>query len=55
MGSPVRHVDVGSGLNITCAVYNYPLKLEYMIFYHNNKVGNNEDVLVCYCVSCLLC
>ena len=39
LGSLVRHVDVGSGLNITCAVVNYPLKLEYIIFYHNNKVG----------------
>ena len=40
LGSLVRHVDVGSGLNITCAVVNYPLKLEYIIFYHNNKVNN---------------
>ena len=39
LGSLVRHVDVGSGLNITCAVINYPLKLEYIIFYHNNKVS----------------
>ena len=40
LGSLVRHVDVGSGLNITCAVVNYPLKLEYIIFYHNNKVND---------------
>ena len=44
LGSLVRHVDVGSGLNITCAVVNYPLKLEYIIFYHNNKVN---DVKIC--------
>lgn len=42
LGSLVRHVDVGSGLNITCAVVNYPLKLEYIIFYHNNKQINGE-------------
>ena len=35
---------MGSGLNITCAVINYPLKLEYIIFYHNNKVN---DVKIC--------
>ena len=37
-GSPVRHVDVGSVLNITCLVVNFPLKLDYIIFYHNDKV-----------------
>ena len=37
-GSKVRHVDVGSVLNITCLVVNYPLKLDYIIFYHNDKV-----------------
>ena len=37
-GSAVRHVDVGSVLNITCLVVNYPLKLDYVIFYHNDQV-----------------
>lgn len=41
-GSLVRHVDVGSVLNITCLVVNYPLKLEYVIFYHNNKQLNGH-------------
>jgi len=41
-GSMVRHVDVGSVLNITCLVVNYPLKLEYIIFYHNNKQINRN-------------
>lgn len=41
-GSLVRHVDVGSVLNITCLVVNYPLKLEYIIFYHNNKQINRN-------------
>lgn len=42
-GSSVRHVDVGSGINITCVVINYPLKLEYIIFYHNNKQINLDS------------
>jgi len=41
-GSSVRHVDVGSVLNITCLVVNYPLKLEYILFYHNNKQINRN-------------
>jgi len=41
-GSLVRHVDVGSVLNISCLVVNYPLKLEYIIFYHNNKQINRH-------------
>jgi len=42
-GSGVRHIDVGSVLNITCLVVNYPLKLEYIIFYHNNKQINGNS------------
>jgi len=42
-GSLVRHVDVGSALNITCLVVNYPLSLEYVIFYHNNKQINRNS------------
>jgi len=41
-GSKVRHVDVGSVLNITCLVVNYPLKLDYIIFYHNDKQINMD-------------
>ena len=41
-GSPVRHVDVGSVLNITCLVVNFPLKLDYIIFYHNDKVKHTH-------------
>lgn len=41
-GSPVRHVDVGSVLNITCLVVNFPLKLDYIIFYHNEKQINMD-------------
>ena len=37
-GNAVRHVDAGSLLNITCLVVNFPLKLDYMIFYHNDQV-----------------
>ena len=37
-GSFVWHVDAGSVLNISCLVVNYSLKLEYIIFYQNNKV-----------------
>lgn len=42
-GSPVRHVDVGSVLNITCLVVNFPLKLDYIIFYHNDKQINTDN------------
>ena len=37
-GNAVRHVDAGSLLNISCLVVNFPLKLDYMIFYHNDQV-----------------
>ena len=37
-GNAVRHVDAGSLLNISCRVVNFPLKLDYMIFYHNDQV-----------------
>ena len=39
-GSAVRHVDEGSLLNISCLVVNFPLKLDYILFYHNDKVSN---------------
>ena len=48
-GSAVRHVDVGSVLNITCLVVNYPLKLDYVIFYHNDKVTHVPQT----CKRCL--
>jgi len=41
-GSSVRHVDVGSVLNLTCLVVNFPLKLDYIIFYHNDKQINPQ-------------
>lgn len=41
-GSAVRHVDEGSLLNISCLVVNFPLKLDYIIFYHNDKQINTD-------------
>lgn len=41
-GNAVRHVDAGSLLNISCRVVNFPLKLDYMIFYHNDQQINTN-------------
>jgi len=41
-GNAVRHVDAGSLLNLTCRVVNFPLKLDYMIFYHNDQQINTN-------------
>ena len=52
-GSAVRHVDVGSVLNITCLVVNYPLKLDYVIFYHNDKVTHHVPQTCERCLTIL--